>query len=205
MRTLAIIGTAGGVGVSTLAALARSVTRSDPRGPSRLLARDGTVLPVHGAGDDLAANGPNGAIRDGAHSAIWDAGAQTPSAAVDLLQTAGVTLVLVAPSTPLGSADARCLLDHVVSVDDTLLPRVALVQNGVYGRHRGGWARNITPSIILHWPYDRALARSGGEPHDPATLSRRSRHALSAFHRYCTSVLRCAPARPPVSGDWTPR
>jgi hypothetical protein len=206
MRTLAVIGTAGGAGVSTVAALAYSLTRVDWQGGSLLLGRDGArLLPV--SGNSVPVVDPRIAGWDGpaALSVIWDAGVHTAPGAVDLLRSAGVTVVLVSPATPLGSADARRFLDRVVSLDETLLPRLALVQNGVYGRHRGGRASDVTASVVLQWPYDRALARAGGAPVDPHTLSRRSRRAATALQRYCVFALRRPPAaRPPVVGGWTP-
>jgi len=205
MRTLAVIGTTGGAGVSTLAALAYSLTRVDWQGGSLLLGRDGArLLPV--SGNNVPVVDPR-ASGDGPAtlSVIWDAGVQTAPGAVDLLRSAGVTVVLVSPATPLGSADARRFLDHVASVDETLLPRVAFVQNHVYGRHRGGRARDVTASAVLQWPYDQALARAGGAPVDPHTLSRRSRRAATALQRYCLFALRRpSAARPPVVGGWTP-
>ncbi|GAA2752843.1 hypothetical protein [Amnibacterium kyonggiense] len=101
-----VAGTGGGVGVTTVAALLFEGMRSRPLGAPQLLDHAGgdvgTRLP---SGDEVARIDP--LVR------LQDAGRHAARIALDVLARPHDLLVIVAPRTPLGLADARALLTEV--------------------------------------------------------------------------------------------
>src|SRR5690606_13593253 len=202
MRTLAVVGTAGGVGTTTVAALAFAGLRHHPHGAPMLYARPSAHL-IDRVGDDQvpALNG---------ELAVWDAGVHTPESAAALLEAGGCVLAVAAPATPLGVADAAGMLIPIsepgeealagarvaatpLGVADAArmlitiselgegaLAGVAVVLSQVGGRGRAATPHAVPSPLLVRMPYDRALARPGPLP--PATaLARRTQAAAHAW------------------------
>ncbi|MGW6130205.1 hypothetical protein ACWFNE_09280 [Cellulomonas sp. NPDC055163] len=177
MRTLALVAASSGAGATTLAALAFAGLRGEPRGAPRLLGA------AHGGLRERA----DGAQADTVdpERAVWDAGVR-PLGEVLAVLGPHDPLVVVAPATPLGAADARRLLDEVAATDPRGLDRVTVVLAEVHGRARTLAAPPGAP--VLRLPHDRALARPGAVP-DAARFARRTRAAVTAWQDCCAELL----------------
>lgn len=174
MTTLAIIGTAGGVGASTLAALTFAGLRHRPGGaPS-----------VHGDGPHGIAEriGDSEVPLVDAGSSIWDSGLTGPRAVISVLERPGAIVVLVAPDTPIGRADtAACVEGAVERFGPEVVSRISLVHMDVY---RSGSRRRTAPPpaniAVVRIPHDRALAEPGPIPAQEA-LHQHTRAGVSAW------------------------
>ncbi len=185
MRTLAVVGTAGGVGVTTLVALAFAGLREHPDGAPRLLGYASGGLVERVGGDEVAALDAGTALRD--------AGRRTPRQALELLRSDdGVAVAVAAPDTPLGRADAARYLEVAADAGDGVGERVAVVLSQVQGRHRGGPGDAATrwpTAVVLRVPFDPALARGGPVAFDPQALRARTRPVVVAWQQHAARVL----------------
>ncbi|WP_258724397.1 hypothetical protein [Cellulomonas sp. NS3] len=178
MRTLALVAASSGAGATTLAALAFAGLRDEPRGAPRLLGaeRGGLLERADGAEADTV----------DPERAVWDAGVRPLGEVLAVLGPLD-PLVVVAPATPLGAADARRLLDEVAATDPRGLDRVTVVLAEVHGRARTLAAPPGAP--VLRLPYDRALAQPGAVLADGTRLARRTRAAVTAWQDCCAELL----------------
>lgn len=184
MRTLAVVGTAGGVGTTTVAALAFAGLRQHPHGAPMLYARPSARLIDRLGSDEVPAlNGD---------AAIWDAGVHTPESAAALLEAGGCSLAVTAPATPLGIADAARVLSTVAELGEGALAAVAVVLSQVNGPGPTAPATAVPPSLLLRIPYDRALAQPMAIPPAPR-LGRRARGPALAWQRRAAALLASAP------------
>ncbi len=183
MRTLAVVGTAGGVGTTTVAALAFAGLRHHPHGAPMLYARPSAHL-IDRVGDDQvpALNG---------ELAVWDAGVHTPESAAALLEAGGCVLAVAAPATPLGVADAARMLSTISELGEDALAGVAVVLSQVGGRGRAATPHAVPSPLLVRMPYDRALARPGPLPQATA-LARRTQAAAHAWQRRAAALLSLA-------------
>ena len=177
-----VVGTAGGVGTTTVAALVFAALSQDVAGAPQLhdhaAGELGLRLPE---GDDVRLVNPGLGVHDcGAHAA----------AAVERLADPHTVLVLVTAATPAGCAAAERVLDEVISRHSAAqLRRVLVVAVGVFGRHRISTQlralgeRVGTRSVIL-LSQDLSLAAGGRIP-----LVRLTTHTVRA-QRQLASVLR---------------
>ncbi|WP_066462983.1 hypothetical protein [Sanguibacter suarezii] len=180
MRTLAILSTTAGAGVTTLTALAFARTRHDLNGSPLLCGPAHGPLLNRANGDEVTALNP--------HIALWDAGVRSTTEILDLLTTRNVIVAIAVPATPLGSADAARVTAAISSTNPELLERVTIVHTGIYGYRRPRRTRMGIASLAL--PYDRALTQPGGVPVDPRNYSRRTRTAITAWQNYASWALR---------------
>lgn len=178
MTTLAVVGTAGGVGTSTVAALAFAGTRDHPGGAPLLYALPGAGLGVRAGDTGVAAVVPE--------AVIWDAGVQSPSAAAALVRE-GCVLAVVAPSTPLGVVDATAVLHAVAGLGDGALDRVVTVLVQVTRGSRPGPVAGLG-ARPLRLPWDPRLAEPGPVP-SLATVRRRTRTAVGRWQHRATAAL----------------
>ncbi len=161
MRTVVVAGTSGGVGVTTLVALAHTGLRASPGGAPWVLGPDG------GDAGDRSRCAATEAVDTGA--AVWDAGVLRTDAALAHLVTPDLRLALVAPSTPRGIADAGTVLGALAGVDPGLAARSCLVLTEVHGR-----PLRVPPAPhehVLRVPFDPALAVPGPLADDTALRS----------------------------------
>lgn len=180
MRTLAVVGTAGGVGTTTVAALAFAGLRHHPHGAPMLYARPSARL-IDRVGDDEVP-AINGAI------AVWDAGVHTPESAAALLEAGGCVIAVAAPATPVGVADAARMLSTFSELGEDALSGVAVVLSQVNGPGASATPTAVPSPLLVRIPYDRVLAEPGTIP--PATgLGRRTRAAAHAWQRRAAALL----------------
>lgn len=180
MKTLAVVGTAGGVGTTTVAALAFNGMRQHPHGGPMLYARPSARLIDRVGSDEVPTL--NGDL------AIWDAGQHSPESAAALLEAGGCALVVAAPATPIGVADAARVLSTVAELGEDALTGVAVVLSQVNGRGRPVPATSIPSPLLVRIPHDRALASPGPIP-PIGKLGSRARSAAVAWQRRATSLL----------------
>jgi hypothetical protein len=158
MRTVVVAGTAGGVGATTLVALAHTGLRVAGTGAPWVLGpEDGDVRTRSRSEETTAVD---------AGAAVWDAGVLRTDATLAQLVTPELALALVAPATPTGVADADAVLDALAQEDGALAARSCLVLTEVHGRTR----RAPTPRFgtVLRVPYDARLAAPGPVAEDAA-------------------------------------
>lgn len=180
MRTLAVVGTGGGVGATTLAALAFIGMRRNTQGAPMLYARPTARLDDRVGSDEVEAiNGD---------AAIWDAGVHAPESAAALLEAGGCAIAVAAPDTPLGVADAARVLATIAELGPDALGGVAVVLSQVNGRGRPSPAGSVPSAILLRLPYDRGLAQPGPLP-PSSGLARRTRGAATAWQRRAANLL----------------
>ncbi|GIG21640.1 hypothetical protein Cch01nite_23640 [Cellulomonas chitinilytica] len=161
MRTVVVAGTAGGVGATTLVALAHTGLRGTAAGAPWVLGPDG--------GDTGARSRcvETTALDTGA--AIWDAGVLRADATLAQLVTPDLAVAVVAPSTPRGIADAGTVLEALGEADPALAARSCLVLTEVHGR-----PLRVPPAPhehVLRVPFDPALAAPGPLADDAALRS----------------------------------
>lgn len=180
MRTLAVVGTAGGVGTTTVAALAFQGLRQHPNGAPMLYARPSARLLDRVGGDEVAAiNGD---------AAVWDAGVHAPESAAALLEAGGCSLAIAAPATPLGVADAARMLATITELGEDALTGVAVVLSQVNGPGGAVSASAVPSTLLVRIPYDRVLA--GPTPVPPLTgLERSTRAGVHAWQRRAAALL----------------
>ncbi|MGY4645335.1 hypothetical protein [Cellulomonas sp. URHB0016] len=178
MRTVAVGGTAGGVGVTTLVALAHTGLRVAPAGAPWVLGPDG--------GDARTRSRSDETTEVDVGSAVWDAGVLRPDAALAQLVTPEITVALVAPATPRGITDAEAVLAELARVDGALAARSCLVLTGVHGRP----LRVAAPPYdhVLRVPYDPRLAAPGPVAEDPG-LRPATRRALEIWRTWVTDAV----------------
>lgn len=180
MKTLAVVGTAGGVGTTTVSALAFAGMRTHPQGAPMLYARPSARLLERVGDDEVAAI--SGDV------AIWDAGVHSPESAAALLEAGGCVLAIAAPATPLGVADAARVLSTVAQLGEDALGSVAVVLSQVNGRGAAPSTAAVPSSLLVRIPYDRVLADPAPIP--PATgLGRRARGAVTAWQGRAAALL----------------
>lgn len=184
---IVVAGTAGGVGTTTVAALLFEALR-------RASTVGAPVLYDH-SGGDLGARLPNGddvsAIEDTV--AVHDAGAHASRAGVEALASPADVLVLVAPATPAGLADADRVLEAatrrsgrtastrtMVIVNTPFTDDVSAAALEDFRVHHGH-------STVLRLPADRALAIGGRIPN--SRLAAGTRRALAEFDRRAVGLL----------------
>lgn len=180
MRTLAVVGTAGGVGTTTVAALAFAGLRQHPQGGPMLYSRPSARL-LDRVGDDQVA-ALSGEL------AIWDAGLHTPEGAAALLEAGGCTLAVAAPATPLGVADAARFLSTAAELGEDALAGIAVVLSAVNGRGPAPSTSAIPSPMLVRIPYDRALAAPGRLP-PVGAMRGRTRAAVTTWHRRAATLL----------------
>lgn len=180
MKTLAVVGTAGGVGATTVAALAFAGMRQHPHGGPMLYARPSARLIDRAGSDEVPAL--NGDL------AVWDAGRHSPESAAALLEAGGCVLAVAAPATPLGVADASRVLSTVAELGEDALAGVAVVLSQVNGRGRPVATAALPSPLVVRIPYDRALATPGPIP-PVGKLGGRTRTAASAWQHRAATLL----------------
>ncbi len=180
MRTLAIVGTGGGVGTTTLTALAFGGLRTHGQGSPMLYARPSAHLVERVGSDEVAAI--NGDV------AVWDAGVHTPESSAALLEAGGCVLTIAAPATALGVADVLRFLGTIAELGEDALGSVVVVLSQVNGPGRPAPSSTIPGSMVLRMPYDRVLARPGPVP-QVASLGRATRVPATAWQRRAASLL----------------
>ncbi|WOF22712.1 hypothetical protein N8K70_15155 [Microbacterium betulae] len=171
MSALTILGATGGVGATTVAALALHA-----------LGSRGSRLPVVMSVDRPALEARLGARitapRYSTHE-VGDGGRFAPADASETLENG--FLCLVSAATPLGDAHASALLRRAkAEIGTASLERLVIVRNGATGPSRGrpdlpAWARR------LDIPFDRALADHPDVTTASGSLSRRTRTAVAAW------------------------
>lgn len=174
MRTVVVAGTAGGVGVTTLAALALASA-----------GRPWVLGPQHA---DTAARSGAGGAEPATDAAVWDAGVLRTDAALQRPALPDLTLALVAPATPLGVADADRVLLRVADADPGLVARSCLVLTAVHGRAVPS-VRTAAPVVVLRVPFDRALAAPGPVPAD-RVLAAATNRAVQEWRGWVERALR---------------
>jgi len=183
VRTLAIVGTAGGVGTTTVSALAFAGLRGHPAGAPMLYARPSARLLERVGGDEVAAI--SGDV------AIWDAGVHSPESAAALLEAGGCSLAVAAPATPLGVADAARVLSTIAELGEQALSGVVVVLSQVNGRGPVPSTAAIPPSLLVRIPHDAALGAP--TPIPPVARLGRARAAAQIWQRRAAALL--APTR----------
>lgn len=157
MTTLAVIGTAGGVGASTLAALTFAGLRGRPGGAPAVRGNGSHGVAERIGDDEVAHLDPD--------AAIWDVGTTGPRAVAAVLERQATIIVLVAPATPAGHADAAaCVAGAVERFGEGVLSRISLVLMDVY---RSDKSRDTTAPAhiaLVRIPFDPALAEPGPVP-----------------------------------------
>lgn len=158
MTTLAVIGTAGGVGASTLAALTFAGLRGRPGGAPAVRGNGSHGVAERIGDDEVAHLDPD--------AAIWDVGTTGPRAVAAVLERQATIIVLVAPATPAGHADAAaCVAGAVERFGEGVLSRISLVLMDVY-RSSGRRDTTAAPAhiAVVRVPFDPALAQPGPVP-----------------------------------------
>jgi hypothetical protein len=175
-----VAGTAGGVGTTTVAALLFDGMRARPLGAPQLLDHAGgdvgSRLPN---GDEVSAVDPLVRLQDG--------GRHAARIGLDVLARPHDVLVIVAPRTPLGFADARALMARVDERTGTQgRRRTVLLLNAPFGPVRDADELEALRSAyerrgVHALPRDPALA-VGGRIAMPrlARPARRAAHDLAA-------------------------
>lgn len=176
MRTVVVVGTSAGAGVTTLTALAHHGLRQSAAGTPWLLGPPGSDLPAR-TGDVAVAR-----VDDDA--ALWDAGVLRPDAALERLVAPGTAVAVVAPATLLGVADAGGVLDRLAAVDAALAARSCLV---LTGGGRAGAPRAAAGLAVIRVPHDPALHHPG--PLDDRALLPATRRAVEAWRRWVAAAL----------------
>jgi len=184
VKTLAVVGTAGGVGTTTVAALAFTGLRDHPQGAPMLYARPSVRLLERVGGDEVATI--SGEV------AIWDAGVHAPESAAALLEAGGCVLAVAAPATPMGVADAARMLTTVAELGEDALGSVTVVLSAVNGTGHAPSTAAVPSTLLVRIPYDRGLASPAAIP-PVARLSRRARGAASAWQRRVADLLAAHP------------
>lgn len=180
MKTLAVVGTAGGVGTTTVAALAFAGLRQHPHGSPMLYARPSARLLDRVGDDEVPAL--NGDL------AIWDAGPHTPESAAALLEAGGCAVAVAAPATPLGVADAATFLSTASELGEDALAGIAVVLSQVNGPGPAVPTTAIPAPMLLRLPYDARLAAPGPVP-ATANLAGRTRTAVISWQRRAGALL----------------
>ncbi|MFC7403984.1 hypothetical protein [Georgenia alba] len=181
MMTLAVLSTSSGAGSTTLAATAFAGLRGSPVGAPTLLGTDRGGLVERAGGDEVHAVNPR--------AAIWDAGVHTPNAAAEVLASGECHLVVVAPATDLGVADARAFVDAASALGDPrLMERVSLVLNQVYRRTSPRSTTVLLGLPLIRVPWAAALATPGPAP-SPGSLPRKARTAVEGWMHHAATAL----------------
>lgn len=157
MTTLAVIGTAGGAGASTLAALTFAGLRGRRSGAPAVRGNG-----IHGVaeriGDDEVPNVDGNAV-------IWDVGMTGPRAVAATLERQATIVVLVAPDTPAGRADAAaCVGGAIDRFGEGVVSRISLVLMDVYRSGKGRGTAAPAHIALVRIPFDPALAEPGPVP-----------------------------------------
>ncbi len=173
MTTIVFLGTSGGVGVTTLVALTFTCLRDAGAAPW-------VFAPDHSDTLDRAHHAETHHADRGV--ALWDAGVLRPDASLGSLHRSDARLVVVAPATPVGAADAASALERVADADQALAATASLVLTGAHGRPRRtpGGAFGVPVHRI---PHDPALVRPGPVAAD-RELRRGTRRAVHAWHEW---------------------
>ncbi|MDM8084210.1 hypothetical protein QUV83_05485 [Cellulomonas cellasea] len=174
MRAIVFVGTSGGAGVTTLVALTFTGLRDAGAAPWVFAPERGDTLDrAHQAEAPHADRG----------AALWDAGVLRPDASLAALRGSDVRLVLVAPATPVGAADASDALERLAGADQTLAATSSLVLTGVHGPRRHS-LRGAFGVPVHQIPYDPALVRPG----PVAAHGELRRDARRAIRSWCAWV-----------------
>lgn len=180
--TVHVVGTAGGVGTTTVTALLFAALSQDVLGAPQLYDHAAGELGLRlPEGDDVRLVHPGLVLHDsGAHAA----------AAVERLADPHAVLVLVTAATPAGCAAADQVLDEIVSAHGvSQLRRVLVAVVGVFGRHRvssqlRALGDRVGSHSVILLPQDLSLAAGGRIP-----LVRLATYTVRA-QRQLASVLR---------------
>ena len=178
MTTIAFLGTSGGVGVTTLVALTFTGLRDAGAAPW-------VFAPDHSDTLDRAHHAET--HHADRRIALWDAGVLRPDASLASLKSSDVRLVLVAPATPVGAADAAAALERIAEADQALAATASLVLTGAHGRPRrapGGGAFGVPVHRI---PHDSALVRPGPVAAD-RELRRGTRRAIQGWREWVAGL-----------------
>lgn len=180
-RTVVVAGVAGGVGTTTVTALL--FTQLSGASVPRLVDHSGGDLGSRLTGGDDASS----VDRD---LTLHDLGAHADGALLDLLDDPSVFGVVVAPTTPVGFADAQRVLARIRGRHGVGgLRRVMLVIVGVFGEHRTARASEALQNefgrrSLVVVPRDPALAAGGRVPLNRLTReSRRAQTELASYLR----------------------
>ncbi len=157
MTALAVVGTAGGVGATTLAALTFLQLRDTSRGAPLLYGAPRSPVLTRVGSDTVPTLDE--------HSAVWDAGFQTPDQALGL-RDRGFAVVVATSATALGIADASRYVQVFGNAGAEALSQFAIVVNRVNGRavlpgSLRSAQRVLAPATVHRVPYDARLARAG--------------------------------------------
>ncbi|WP_169165194.1 hypothetical protein [Cellulomonas taurus] len=182
MTTVTVVGTGGGVGVTTLAALAFAALRDHPQGAPWLIGAPEGDLVQRAGGDQVP--------RVRVEHTVRDAGVLRADAPVAGLIAEGSALAVATPWSPIGLADARAVVDRVSAVDPTAVRRTAVVLVGRRGWRGGRNGADAWPDAVpvLHLPYDPALHRPGPVP-GPDALGRAGREGVAAWQELVARLL----------------
>jgi len=178
-RTVVVAGVAGGVGTTTVTALL--FTQLSGESVPRLIDHSGGDLGSRLTGGDDAP-------RVDHELTLHDLGAHADGALLDLLDDASVFGVVVAPTTPVGFADAQRVLACIRERHGVGgLRRVMLVVVGVFGEHRTTRSSEALQNefgrrSLVVVPRDPALAAGGRVPLN--RLTRESRRAQGELVSY---------------------
>lgn len=182
MSTLTVVGTGGGVGVTTLTALAFVALAGHPDGAPWLAGPLGGDLVQRAGGDLVPRVRVAGAVRDG--------GVLRPDQSLAGLVDQDGALAIATPWSPLGLADARAVVDQVLAVDPAAVRRTAVVLVGRRGWRGGRQGAGAWPDAVpvVHVPYEPALYRPGPVP-GPDALSRAGRAAVMAWQELAARLV----------------
>ncbi|MEV7972096.1 hypothetical protein [Cellulomonas sp. NPDC089187] len=182
MSTLTVVGTGGGVGVTTVAALAFTGVRDRSEGAPWLVGPPEGDLVTRAGGDQVARVRMEHAIRDG--------GVLRTDASVAELIGQGTALAVVTPWSPIGLSDARTAVERVAAVDPAAVRRTAVVLVGRRGWRGGRTGADAWPDAVpvLHLPYDAALHRPGPLP-AADRLTRACRESVAAWQQLAARLL----------------
>lgn len=182
MSTLTVVGTGGGVGATTLAALAFTALREHPEGAPWL---------IGGSDGDLVDRvGEDEADRVRVDRAVRDAGVLRSDAMIAGLIADDGALAVATPWSPVGLTDARAVVDRVSAVDPSAVRRTAVVLVGRRGWRGGRNGADAWPDAVpvLHLPYDPALHRPGRLP-ETAALGRPGREGVAAWQELAVRLV----------------
>ncbi len=174
MSTLAVIGTAGGAGTSTLAAVTFAGLRHRPQGAPQVWT-DGPYGLAERIGDDEVPAVDRSA-------SIWDARAGGPQAVVALLERPSTFVVLTTPSTPVGIADAQASVAHATErFGDAVRNHICVAHVDVYRSGLPRRAPDLHPQVtVVQVPYERLLDAPGPVPAISA-MGERTRSAVQRW------------------------
>jgi hypothetical protein len=176
---VAVVGTAGGVGTTTVAALLFAELAGGPGGGPRLLDHAAGQLEGRLAVHDRAATRHPETV-------LHDLGPRGHGLGLDRLHDAVV--VLVAPATPAGTGSADEALTRIDQLGGSAaLARVLVACVEVFGHHRLGSAlvevrSRLGEDRVMLVPRDRALAAGGPIPTVRlAPRTRQAQHRLGSL------------------------